>query len=187
MSHVSVLAVNGDEKAMVWVGLVGGQVIAKYWFLDPDNEEQNISCNSQNYVAMLKSTLLPAMARRGDRDRLWYMQDGAPAHHSNHALSFLREKFGDQLIALGTKDNPIPVSWPPHSPELNVCDYWLWSYLEMKVKKRKPNNRDELISFVDDEINRLSRSMVRRAVGHLRTRCELCVQEKGGHFQHLMK
>ena len=34
--------VNGDEKAMVWVGLVGGQIIARYWFLDPDNEEENI-------------------------------------------------------------------------------------------------------------------------------------------------
>ena len=59
--------VNGDQKAMVWVGLVGGQILARYWFLDPDNEEQNISCNSDNYIAMLKSTVaclgqLPSLA-----------------------------------------------------------------------------------------------------------------------------
>ena len=48
------------------------------------------------------------------------MQDGAPAHHSNVALSFLREKFGDRLIALGTRDNPVNVIWPPHSPEVEI-------------------------------------------------------------------
>ena len=87
-------------------------------------EEENISCNSVNYVEMLKNSVIPAIARRSDGERVWFMQDGAPAHHSNHALSFLRDKFGDRLIALGTKDNPTPVTWPPHSPELNVCDYW---------------------------------------------------------------
>ena len=112
--------VNGDEKAMIWVGLVGGQILAKFWFLDPDNEEENISCNSENYVAILRSTLMPAIARRRDGHGLWFMQDGAPAHHSNHALSYLRGKFGDRLIALGTKDNPVTVKWPPHSPEVEI-------------------------------------------------------------------
>ena len=112
--------VNGDEKAMVWVGLVGGQIIARYWFLDPDNEEENISCNSGNYVDMLRNTVMPAIARRRDGHRLWFMQDGAPAHHSNVALSFLRENFGDRLIALGTKDNPVAVKWPPHSPDVRL-------------------------------------------------------------------
>ena len=148
--------VQGDQKAMVWVGLVGGQVLARYWFLEPE-EEQNISCNSENYVAMLKRTVLPAIARRSDRDRLWFMQDGAPAHHANNTLSFLSEKFGDRLIALGTRDNPMTVIWPPHSPELNVCDYWLWSYIEMRVKKRKPTTKEELIEFVDEELNALNR------------------------------
>ena len=65
--------VNGDEKAMVWVGIVGGQILAKYWFMDPD-EENNISCNSENYVNMLRSAVIPAINRRRDRDRLWFMQ-----------------------------------------------------------------------------------------------------------------
>ena len=105
---------------MIWVGPVNGQILARYWFMDPDNQEENISCNSVNYVEMLKNSVMPAIARRSDRDRLWFMQDGAPAHHSNHALSFLRDKFGDRLIALGTKDNPTSVTWPPHSPEVEI-------------------------------------------------------------------
>ena len=111
---------QGDQKAMIWVGLVNGQILARYWFLDPDNEAQNISCNGDNYVAMLKREVMPAIAHRRDRNRLWFMQDGAPAHHSNVALSFLREKFGDRLIALGTRDNPVTVIWPPHSPEVEI-------------------------------------------------------------------
>ena len=65
--------VNGDEKAMVWVGIVNGQILARYWFMDPD-DDQNISCNSQNYVAMLTNTLMPAINRRRDGNRLWFMQ-----------------------------------------------------------------------------------------------------------------
>ena len=68
-----------------------------------------------------------------------------------------------------------------------MCDYWLWSYIEMRVKKRKPKTREELIDFVNEELNSLSRAMVRRAVGHIRKRCELCIEENGGHFQQLMK
>ena len=57
----------------------------------------------------------------------------------------------------------------------------------MNVKKRKPKTKEELISFVDEELNSLSRTMVRKAVGHLRKRCDLCIEENGGHFQHKMK
>ena len=114
------------------------------------------------------------------------LKDGAPAHHANNTLSFLRGKFGNRLIALGTRDNPVDVPWPPHSPELNPCDYWLWAYVEMRVKKRTPNNRDELISLVDEELDNLSRNMVRNAVANIRRRCDLCIEENGGHFQHLM-
>ena len=73
------------------------------------------------------------------------------------------------------------------SYQLNVCDYWLWSHIENRVKKRDPKNRDELIDFVNDELDNLTRPMVRKAIGNLRKRCELLVEQEGGHFQHLMK
>ena len=57
----------------------------------------------------------------------------------------------------------------------------------MRVKKRKPKDRDELISLVNEELDLLSRPMVRNAVGHLRERCKLLVEQEGGHFQQLMK
>ena len=57
----------------------------------------------------------------------------------------------------------------------------------MRVKKRMPKDRDELINVVNEELNSLSRGMVRRAVGNIRKRCELCIEQDGGHFQHLMK
>ena len=56
----------------------------------------------------------------------------------------------------------------------------------MRVKKRTPKDRDELMSMVDEELDNLSRNMVRNAVTNIRKRCDLCIEENGGHFQHLM-
>ena len=34
--------------------------------------------------------------------------------------------------------------WPPSSPDLSTCDFYLWRYLEGKVYESNPHTSDEL-------------------------------------------
>lgn len=51
-------------------------------------------------------------------DRLWFMQDGAPAHRANLVTECLDELFGDQWVGMGA-----PMFWPPYSLDLNPLDF----------------------------------------------------------------
>ncbi|XP_043467054.1 uncharacterized protein LOC122501561 [Leptopilina heterotoma] len=57
-----------------------------------------------------------------------FMQDGAGIHRSKVALKTLRSLYGKRIIALGTKRE-----WPPRSPDLTPCDFFLWGHVKAHV------------------------------------------------------
>ena len=59
-----------------------------------------------------------------------FIKDGATSHTSNDNLDFLRDTFGTNILSnkserVGGRD------WAPGSPDLNVCDNFLWAYLKV--------------------------------------------------------
>lgn len=70
---------------------------------------------------------------------LWWVQDGAPAHRLIAVRDRLRELFGHRVIALYED-----VEWPPRSPDLTPCDFFLWGYLKNKVYTSPPNDLNDL-------------------------------------------
>ena len=81
------------EKRTVWMGLCGnGSVI------DPIFFERNL--NGAAYLQMLNEDVFPKLLetfgdqfRNGYFQRLWWVQDGAPAHGSNGVKEWLQEFF----------------------------------------------------------------------------------------------
>ena len=66
---------------------------------------------------------------------LWWAQDGAPVHGLIEVRGRLNGVFGnDRVIGLGHN-----VEWPPRSPDLTPCDFFLWGYL--KGKESPENHR----------------------------------------------
>jgi hypothetical protein len=71
------------------------------------------------------------------------MQDGATPHTANTILDFLHDTLRPSVIShryhtchgRGHK-------WPPNSPDINPCDFFLWGYLMEKLfpKKTSLNN-----------------------------------------------
>ena len=51
--------------------------------------------------------------------RLWWFQDGAPAHRLLQVRTRLREVFLDRVVALHHD-----VEWPARSPDLTPCDFF---------------------------------------------------------------
>ena len=115
--------------------------------------------------------------------KAWWMQDGASCHCSDKSLAFLKKHFGSRIIS-----RRCVVFWPAASPDLNPLDFSLWGIIEDYVFRSNPKSLSEIKKKVSECIAELNEDedKLRQIVGNLRKRAELCVQENGGHFEHLL-
>lgn len=108
----------------------------------------------------------------------WFQQDGATCHTSNETMDMLEAFFGDRLISKNL--------WPPRSPDLTIPDFFLWGYLKDKVYEGDPQTIDDLKIAITQRIQEITPSMLKRVSKNMRKRVQLCLQERGGHFEHLL-
>ena len=112
--------------------------------------------NSQNYVLM---------------------QDGAPPHFANTVRTFLDQNFGDRWIGRGCGERNL--AWPPRSPDLTPCDFFLWGYIKEKVYQRRPQDYYDLVQFITDAFEELDLQMLKRVFDSIPQRYKNCVKENG--------
>ena len=127
------------ELCTVWMGLCGnGTLLGPFYF------EGTVTTAS--YLRMLNEETFPQLADafgdqlvNGHSSRLWWAQDGAPPHRSHEVRNWLAELFRHHVISLY-----YDVEWPPLSPDLTPCDYFLWGHLKSKVYIAPAESIDDL-------------------------------------------
>ena len=168
-------------KLNVWAALCGnGLLIGPYFF------EQNV--DGIAYLRMLNEFVFAQLAVHFNNQYWegmfrgpWWAQDGAPAHRLIQVRDRLNEVFGnDRVIGLGHN-----VEWPPRSPDLTPCDFFMWGYLKGKVYSTPPQDIDELRQRIVEECHALREqpAIIRRAVQDMHRRTMLCVARNGGHVE----
>lgn len=182
-----------DSEVHMWAGISIATGIVGPYFIDemvnpePDPKPRaEISkakkMNGIKYRHFLENVLTPELERRlgSNLYKMWFQQDGASCHTSIASLEYLVAIFGKQLISNKTK-----LSRPPHSPDLAVCDCFLWSELDRRVSKRKPANIGDLkiaYKLAASEINR-DNDLIRRVFDDFDLRLLACMEKGGAHFE----
>ena len=135
--------------------------------------------NTDMFLQLLQH-LLAEMQVGGTFRHLWWVQDGAPAHHLRAVAAHLRELFGNRVIALHHA-----VEWPLRSPELTPFDFFLWGHLKSKLYTNPPIGLNELQARIGQEVALLANdpAMVQRAVQGFLQRCETSIHRNGGHVE----
>ena len=109
--------------------------------------------------------------------------DGAPCHcTTTPCLQFLNDKFENRVTSRRSE-----FIWPAHSPDLNPLDYWFWGQVEREVSSGSPESIESLKEVVERSARLMDVSLIRRAVGNINKRVELCAKKKGGHFESELK
>ncbi len=162
------------ENISVWMGLTGsGLVIGPLFY------EGNMT--GEKYLAMLNEQIIPQLRiGYGERfERLWFMQDGAPCHRTINVKNFLKDTFGNRVIGVGQG-----VEWPPHSPDLTACDFFLWGYLKGLIYKTPHTDLDDLRNRIIRSVNKLKEDpqIVRNAIRKTRTLIQKCIATNGAHW-----
>jgi len=167
---------NSREKLSVWIGLCGnGAIIGPYFFL------QNV--NGRKYLDMLNNFAIPNIVQcYQNLQNVWWFQDGAPAHRTRVVIAQLTQSFQHRVVALNQ-----PIEWPPRSPDLTPCDFFLWGWLKNKVYVTPPRNIADLRQRIVFHTNELKRNpnFVINSVRAMRTRANECINKNGGQVEPL--
>lgn len=106
------------QKVLVWAAISADGVFGPV-FIDGTQ-------TAASYNELLQNEFFPFLQQRGLDGSEWFMQDGARPHRTAEVFSTLETIFGAHVIGL---DFPAHaqggIEWPPYSPDLNPCDYFL--------------------------------------------------------------
>lgn len=164
------------EKLNVWAGILGDNIIG------PFVVDGNL--NGVKYLDLLRTRIIPAVRRLNvDFDAIWFMQDGCPAHNSRLVREFLENTFPNRVISgKGT------IIWPPRSPDLNPCDFFLWGYVKQNLYSFAtiPN-----LQQLQVELFRIFAAITPRTLEGVRrefyNRLGYCLGREGGIFESYIK
>ena len=156
-----------DKKILVWCAISAERVFGPYYF-----EE---SVNQHNYLEMLKNYFWPKVLRTADYKKYHFQQDGATPHTATAVQSWLKERFGKKFIDKN--------SWPPRSPDLNPCDFYLWGHLKGVAYNPLPKTLDDLKANLEREIKKITPDMLKDVFFNIKKRCELIISSGGGHIE----
>ncbi|GBM36494.1 hypothetical protein AVEN_249684-1 [Araneus ventricosus] len=116
-----------SQKVTVWCGFTAAFIVGPFFF-EEIGPLGLVSCtvNGTRYESLLRNQLIPTLQQRGYMDSTIFMQDGAPTHIATPVKQLLNLNFGNDRII----SRHFPTAWPPRSPDLNPCVFWLRGYLK---------------------------------------------------------
>ena len=144
-----------------------------------------MTVTSDRYFEMLQSFVAPALNNFPQLQEAWFQQDGATSHTARQSMAAVRELFCNHVTS-----RFCDIPWPPRSPDLSVCDFFLWGYLKNRVYTTRPRTMDELKQRIQDEVRGIPTEMLQQAMGNLNGRLKERIRTGGRHlhdviFRHL--
>lgn len=108
---------QGASSITVWGAVTTEHLFGPYFFPS--------TVTGAAYRAVISEVFLPDLiANGGSAAHFWFMQDGAPAHTAAETKALLTEHFQDRVVSHGFHHE-----WPPRSPDLTPCDFYLWGVI----------------------------------------------------------
>jgi hypothetical protein len=101
------------QKIGVWCAVSGSRIIDPTFF--------HTIVNTEVYVRIFEDFYFQLM--ENEKINSFFQQDGSTCHTSRQSLTRIHEAFTEErTVSKGL--------WPPRSPGLSSCDFYLWGYLK---------------------------------------------------------
>jgi hypothetical protein len=102
------------------------------------------------------------------------MQDGATAHTATYSVNVLNEVFENRLRSRWL--------WLARSPDLKLCDFYLWGNLKDKVYSNNPHTMVKLKQSIRETISSIEVSALKVVSNNIFKRLEACLRAEGRNF-----
>jgi len=78
------------------------------------------------------------------------------------------------------------VGWPPRSPDLTPCGFFLWGYLKAKVYEQRPVTLEALKEAIRQEVVAITREMILKVMDNHRGRLHQCINIQGRYLSDVL-
>ena len=148
--HAHIEHVRDSPKVNVFCAISRSSVYGPYFF-------DGNTVNGQQYLALLQKWLFPRL----HEDNFIFQQDGAPPHRSRQVRDFLNETLPNRWIGRQGANDLALFSWPPRSPDLTPCDFFLWGFIKDTVYVPPlPQNLEKLKNRIRTAIQSVTTDML---------------------------
>lgn len=104
-----------SSKVVVWCGIWREGVVGPFFF--------NSTVTGDTYLKMLEEQILPELETAAmQREVCIFQQDGAPPHYASNVRAWLNNTFPGRWMDRSSPN----MAWPPQSPYLTPCDFFVW-------------------------------------------------------------
>lgn len=158
------------KKVNVWCGMLYNRIIGPY-FLN--------TLNQNTYLEILENFVMTELEEESleFRGKLFFQQDGCPAHSTLRVRAWLNEHFPNRWIGRFG-----PLKWPARSPDLTPLDFFLWGYLKEKVYANElEDDLENLKQKIVEAVASVNEEMLSSTYLEFRRRIEECVL-RGGYY-----
>ncbi len=110
-----------------------------------------------------------------------FQQDGATPHNTNSIIQCLEQKFGDCFIM-----QCVVFSWPLRSPDLTLCDFFLWGRLKANMFSTPVPDLLMLKSRKQAEIGKVWKEMLQKDNENALACFHICNGNDGHHLPNVI-
>ena len=161
---------------MVWVCLTRAGVV-----LGPHFAGRNIDTTEYLRITRYHVIQRDFHTHNIDKNNMWWPQDRAPAHTSHATMQYLRGQFPIRLMS---KRGDWP--WPPRSPDLAICDVFLWVYLKQQILNvphdQQPHSLEKLRNSIMTACRNLEQRTIHDSFDAMVSRARQCIRARGHAF-----
>jgi len=166
--HAFIEHERDSMKVNVWCGVMTDRVVGPFFF----NEN---TITGVVYLDMLEQFAIPQLE---DVPNIIFQQDGAPPHWSLDVRQCLDDHFPQRWIGRGG-----PIQWPPRSPDITPCDFFLWGFIKGLVYKSKMHSVAELKEKINAAFLQVTNQMLAKTWMELDHRLDVVRATNGGHVE----
>ena len=148
--------------------MVFGVISSEGHIMPPHIFEVGLKVNTKVYLDVLKSVVI-RLCNQVAGGRLWvWQQDTAPAHKSKETQALLQKECYDFVL---------------FSPDLNLLEYFVWSYVENITNMTSYNTKASLIVAIRRVFAKLLPTLVEKACSQFRIRIKAAIEAEGSYFE----
>ena len=115
-----------------------------------------------------------------------YQQNGAPPHWKLTVRAYLNNNLPRRWIGSTSGEGNVMLKWPPRSPELTPCDFFLWEYVKTLANVPPLSaNVNELKQRTTIALETVTQDMLHRVLEGLDYPLDVCRVTGGEHIERL--
>lgn len=176
--HMMVQVQRDSPKLNVFCAISRQKVYGPFFFGEA-------TVTGTSYLDTLQLWLFPQLTQ-DEPENFIFQQDGAPPHWHNEVRDWLNLTVPDRWIGRKGPNDRACFLWPPRSPDLTPCDFYLWGFIKDRVYVPPlPADIPELRNRIETAVAAITNETLIKVWEELAYRLDVCRVTNGAHIENL--